>query len=63
MGNRRRHILSVAGAMIMSVSVLTQAHAADTTDVLQQEINDVLAKTEGASRLARTRSLGMAARS
>ncbi|MEV8391777.1 MULTISPECIES: peptidase inhibitor family I36 protein [unclassified Streptomyces] len=53
MRSKRRHIVSLVGAITLSLTTLTQANAAEIPDELQQEINDVLAKTEGGVQISR----------
>ncbi|MFF2132685.1 peptidase inhibitor family I36 protein [Streptomyces olivochromogenes] len=42
----------LAGAVLLSTTMLTQAEAAAGPDELQQQINDVLAKTEGGVQIS-----------
>ncbi|MFB8347908.1 peptidase inhibitor family I36 protein [Streptomyces niveus] len=45
-------MVSLFGAIALCLATLTQANAAEVTDELQQEINDVLAKTEGGVQIS-----------
>ncbi|MFE3118764.1 peptidase inhibitor family I36 protein [Streptomyces niveus] len=52
MRSQRRSIMTFVGVFALCLATLTQANAAEVPDELQQEINDVLAKTEGGVQIS-----------
>ncbi|MET7348648.1 hypothetical protein [Streptomyces mirabilis] len=50
---KRLRPLAVAAAMLLSFATLGEARAADGSDSLQQQIDDVLAKTDGGVQISR----------
>ncbi|MFE4794388.1 peptidase inhibitor family I36 protein [Streptomyces sp. NPDC056708] len=50
---RRKRIVGVAIASLLSLTTLGEAQAADGPDALQQEINEVLATTQGGTQISR----------